>query len=204
MRMLYAIVLLGLWLGTADGQTPHRRASLPPPVTSVPATPLPDRMPAEPVAAPTGAADAAPLESIVRELRALVKAVMTLSAQTQVQAANALLDALLKRQATLEGQIENLQTEYDRLRAERAANLARLQDMAAEISRMAYVSQADAEARVRAEVTSRDAMLQTRLTGLETRLNEKRAELVQVTAEIELLKGRLRSLIDKTPEAGQF
>jgi hypothetical protein len=35
-------------------------------------------------------------------------------------------------------------------------------------------------------------------------LNEKRAELVQVTAEIELLKGRLRSLIDKTPEAGQF
>lgn len=202
--MLYAIVLLGLWLGTADGQTPHRRALLPPPVTSVPATPLPDRMPAEPVAAPTGAADAAPLESIVRELRALVKAVMTLSAQTQVQAANALLDALLKRQATLEGQIENLQTEYDRLRAERAANLARLQDMAAEISRMAYVSQADAEARVRAEVTSRDAMLQTRLTGLETRLNEKRAELVQVTAEIELLKGRLRSLIDKTPEAGQF
>jgi chromosome segregation ATPase len=161
-------------------------------------------MPAEPVAAPTGAADAAPLESIVRELRALVKAVMTLSAQTQVQAANALLDALLKRQATLEGQIENLQTEYDRLRAERAANLARLQDMAAEISRMAYVSQADAEARVLAEVTSRDAMLQTRLTGLETRLNEKRAELVQVTAEIELLKGRLRSLIDKTPEAGQF
>jgi chromosome segregation ATPase len=161
-------------------------------------------MPAEPVAAPTGAADAAPLESIVRELRALVKAVMTLSAQTQVQAANALLDALLKRQATLEGQIENLQTEYDRLRAERAANLARLQDMAAEISRMAYVSQADAEARVRAEVTSRDAMLQTRLTGLETRLNEKRAELVQVTAEIELLKGRLRSLVDKTPEAGQF
>jgi hypothetical protein len=68
---------------------------------------------------------------------------------------------------------------------------------------MAYVSQADAEARVRADVASRDTTFQTRLTSLETRFNEKRAELVQVNAEIELLKGRLRGFIDEPAEAGQ-
>ncbi len=203
MRMLYvlALVLPGVWFTTAEGQTPRRR---PLPPAPVPATgTLPDRMPAEPLSGVSGASDAEPPDPIVRELQALVKAVVALRAQTQVQAANVLLDTLLKRQTTLEGQIESIQSEYDRLRAERAANLARLQDLAGEVSRMAYVSQADAEARVRADVASRDAAFQTRLTGLETRFNEKRAELVQVNAEIELLKGRLRGLIDEPAQTGQ-
>lgn len=140
-------------------------------------------------------------DPIVRELRELVKVVAALTAQTRIQAANVLIDASLKRQATLESQIETLQAEYDRLRAEQAANLARLQDLSGELSRMAYVSQAEAEARIRADVAARDAAVQPRLTSLETRLNEKRAELVQVTAELELLKGRLRSVLDDVPTA---
>jgi len=199
--MLYVLVLLGVWSAMAEGQTPRRRPLPPSPVSST-AT-LPDRMPAEPPAGLSGASDVGPPDPIVRELQALVKAVVALKAQTKVQAANVLLDSLLKRQATLESQLETIQSEYDRIRAERAANLARLQDLAAEISRMAYVSQADAEARVRADVASRDAAFQTRLTSLETRFNEKRAELVQVNAEIELLKGRLRGFIDEPAETGQ-
>ncbi|AEP11251.1 MULTISPECIES: hypothetical protein [Chloracidobacterium] len=201
MRMLYVLVLLGVWFTTAEGQTPRRRALPPSPVPVT--TTLPDRMPAEPSAGVSGAPDAEPPDPIVRELQALVKAVVALKAQTRVQAANVLLDTLLKRQTTLEGQIETIQSEYDRVRAERAANLARLQDLAAEVSRMAYVSQAEAEARVRADVASRDAAFQTRLTSLEARFNEKRAELVQVNAEIELLKGRLRGFIDEPAETGQ-
>lgn len=160
-------------------------------------------MPAEPTVGPAENTDTDSSDAIVRELQALVKAVMALSTQTKVQAANVLLDTLLKRQATLEGQIDTIQVEYDRLRADRAANLARLQDLAGEIARMAYVSQADAEARVRADVASRDAAFQTRLTSLEARFNEKRAELVQVNAEIELLKHRLRGFIDESPETKQ-
>ncbi len=197
MRMLSLLLLLSLWFFPAKGQAPRRRA-LPPPL---PAAPLPDRMPAEPTANPATDSDAA--DPIVRELQELVKAVAALKAQTKVQAANVLLDALLKRQATLESQAEALQSEYDRLRAERAANLARLQDLAGEISRLAYVSQADAEARVRADVASRDATFQARLTSLETRFNEKRAELIQVNAEIELLKGRLRGWLDDAPDPSQ-
>lgn len=199
MRMLlWLLLLLGVACPPVAGQTPRRRALPPPP----PAAPPPDRTPVEPVN-PASAAEAETPDPIVRELRELVKAVAALKAQTKVQAANVLLDALLKRQTTLESQIEAIQTEYDRLRAERAANLARLQDMAGELSRMAYVSQADAEARIRADVASRDAALQPRLTSLETRFNEKRAELVQVNAEIELLKGRLRGWLDETPDAEQ-
>ncbi|MGQ9895976.1 MAG: hypothetical protein ACUVR8_00215 [Acidobacteriota bacterium] len=201
MRMLYVLVLLGVWLGTAEGQTSRHPSRPPSPVTAT-AT-LPDRMPAELPSTLSGASDAEPTNSIVRELQALVKAVAALKAQTKVQAANVLLDTLLKRQATLESQLEILQSEYDRLQSERTANLARLQDLAGEVSRMAYVSQADAETRVRADVTRRDAAFQTRLTSLESHFNEKRTELIQVKAEIELLKGRLRSFIDEPSEDGQ-
>lgn len=199
MRMLlWLLLLFGVGWPPAFGQTPRRRALPPPPASA----PMPDRTPVEP-ADPAPTVETETPDPIVRELRELVKAVAALKAQTKVQAANVLLDALLKRQAMLESQLETIQTEYDRLRAERAANLARLQDMAGELSRMAYVSQADAEARIRADVASRDAALQPRLTSLETRFNEKRAELVQVTAEIELLKGRLRGWLDDAPDAGR-
>lgn len=195
--LLWLLLLFGVCCPPVEGQTPRRRALPPPP----PPAPAPDRTPAEPTAVPASTAEAETTNPIVRELRELVKAVAALKAQTKIQAANVLLDALLKRQATLESQTEAIQAEYDRLRAERAANLARLQDIAGELSRMAYVSQADAEARIRADVANRDAALQPRLTSLETRFNEKRAELMQVNAEIELLKGRLRSLLDDTSDA---
>ncbi|OYT70109.1 MAG: hypothetical protein CFK52_12085 [Chloracidobacterium sp. CP2_5A] len=198
MRMLSLLLLLCVWLSPAEGQAPQRRAAAP-----LPAAPLPDRMPVEPISNPATVTDSGAADPIVRELRELVKAVAALKAQTKVQAANVLLDALLKRQATLESQTEAVQTEYDRVRAERAANLARLQDLASEVSRMAYVSQADAEARVRADVASRDATFQTRLASLEARFNEKRSELIQVSAEIELLKGRLRGFLDDAPDANQ-
>ncbi|MFQ3581172.1 MAG: hypothetical protein SNJ67_01690 [Chloracidobacterium sp.] len=195
MRILYLLLLCSLWLTTAEGQTPRRR-DLPPPL---PTGTVPDRVPLEPVT--TSESDTP--NPIVRELQELVKAVAALKAQTRVQAASALLDSLLKRQTTLESQIEAIQTEYDRLRAERANNLARLESLSTEVARMAYVSQADAEARVRADVASRDATFQTLLVGLETRFNEKNAELIQIKAEIELLKGRLRNFIDESPETGQ-
>ncbi len=191
MRMMLWFLLLGMSCLPVAGQTPRR---------PLPAPTLPDRTPVTP-AVPLPTAEGEMPDPIVRELRELVKVVAALTAQTRIQAANVLIDASLKRQATLESQIETLQAEYDRLRAEQAANLARLQDLSGELSRMAYVSQAEAEARIRADVAARDAAVQPRLTSLETRLNEKRAELVQVTAELELLKGRLRSVLDDVPTA---